>query len=110
METDRFPGSTIVHDEILWARTRPSIASHPNPWEDVNAASTSVVSADIRFQGSNGATGRAGSAQRIRYRKFGINWRVSDTAKAKSAKSTSSLYLGFNYDPNKAAAVFIFAR
>jgi hypothetical protein len=42
------------------------------------------------------------------YRKFGINWRVSDTAKAKSAKSTSILYLGFNYGSNKAAAAFIF--
>jgi hypothetical protein len=69
-----------------------------------------VVSADVRFQGSNGAVGRAGSTQRIRYRKFGINWRVSDTAKAKSAKSTSPLYLGPNYDPNKAAVVFIFTR
>lgn len=53
---------------------------------------------------------RAGLARWSRYREFGGEWRVSDTAKAKSAKSTSPLYLGPNYDPNKAAVVFIFTR
>jgi hypothetical protein len=46
------------------------------------------------FQSSNEANSRAGSAQRIHYRKFGGLWRavVSDTAQAKSAKSTSFVY------------------
>jgi len=35
---------------------------------------------------------RAGLARWSRYREFGGEWRVSDTAKAKSAKSTSLLY------------------
>jgi hypothetical protein len=35
---------------------------------------------------------RAELAQRSRYREFGGEWRVSDTAKAKTAKSTSYIY------------------
>jgi len=44
---------------------------------------------------------RAGSAQGIRYRKFGGEWRVFETAKPISAKSTSSVYaprLSFKQD------------
>ena len=60
---------------------------------DPDAASTSVVSAGFipEFEQSDM---RAGSALCIRCRKFGGVWRVvvSDTAKAKSAKSTSFIY------------------
>jgi hypothetical protein len=38
---------------------------------------------------------RAGLARWSHYREFGGEWRVSDTAKAKSAKSTSP-YMRFN--------------
>jgi hypothetical protein len=52
------------------------------------------------FQSSNEVNSHAGSAQRIHYRKFGGLWRavVSDTAQAKSAKSTSFVYaLDFSF-------------
>jgi len=44
------------------------------------------------FQGFERSGTCAGLTPLCRYRKFGGEWRVSDTAKAKSAKSTSLLY------------------
>jgi hypothetical protein len=66
------------------------IIPHPNR-NDADAASTSVVSADVHSKvRTERRTRRIGAWNR--YREFGGEWRVSDTAKAKSAKSTSSLY------------------
>jgi hypothetical protein len=47
----------------------------------------------VFIPGPNRAGCRAGRRKHIRCRKFGGEWRVSDTAKAKSAKSTYLIYV-----------------